>query len=432
MSEIHKLERQWQTDPRWQGITRSFSARQVLRLRPSISIEYSLANWGSQTLWSYLQDEEDFVQALGALTGSQAVQMAKAGLKSVYVSGWQIAADANLAGQTYPDQGFYPNNSGPQLVRRINNALLKCDQFEKVKSGGVKRGRYLPIVADAETGFGGPLHAYELTCQFIEAGVSGLHFEDQAPAYKKCGHLGGKVLVPTSQFISTLIAARLAADVCNVPLIIIARTDSRNGQYLTSDIDESDKPFIVEGRTEEGFYCIRGGMQMAISRALAFAPYADMIWYETNKPDLHEAIDFAAAVHKEFPGKLLAYNCSPSFNWKQNMTEAELLQFQRKLSEHGFKFQFITLAGWHSVNFHMFQLSKRYLEEGMLAYSNFQSEEFNCEPEGYTAVKHQQEVGNHFYDEVLNTILSGKAATLSMEGSTEEEQFFSAFNGHGV
>ncbi len=420
-SQAAELERQWKTNPRWRDITRAYTAADVVRLRGSVRIEYSLARLGAQRLWSLLR-ERNYVHTFGALTGAQAVQMVKAGLEAIYLSGWQVAADGNLAGQTYPDQSIYPANSVPALVRRLNNALLRADQIEWSEG---EAGRYwmAPIVADAEAGFGGPIHAFELMKAMIEAGASGVHFEDQLAAEKKCGHMGGKVLVPTAQFIRTLNAARLASDVCDVPTLLVARTDSLAATLLTSDIDERDRAFTTGERTPEGYFAMRSGMEPTIARALAYAPFADLLWFETSKPDLDEARAFAEAVHAAFPGKMLAYNCSPSFNWQRNLDATAIATFQRELGALGYKFQFITLAGWHLINYHTFDLAQAYREEGMPAYVRIQDEEFAREADGYTATKHQREAGTGYFDRVLLAVTGGHASTAALSGSTEEEQF---------
>ncbi|WP_448542762.1 isocitrate lyase [Roseiflexus sp.] len=419
--EIAELERRWATDPRWQGIRRDYSAADVVRLRGTLKIEYTLANVGARRLWDLLQTEP-YVATFGALTGAQATQMVRAGIKAIYMSGWQVAADANLAGQTYPDQSLYPSNSVPALVRRINNALMRADQIH-ASEGHNDIYWYAPIVADAEAGFGGPLHAFELTRAMIEAGASGVHFEDQLASEKKCGHLGGKVLVPTSQFIRTLTAARLATDVLDVPTVLVARTDAQAATLLLSDADEYDRPFITGERTPEGFYRVKSGLDAAIARGLAYAPYADLIWCETAHPDLDEARRFAEGIHAKFPGKMLAYNCSPSFNWKRNLDDATIAKFQRELAAMGYKFQFITLAGWHMINYYAFELAKAYAAEGMTAYVRLQQAEFAAEQHGYTATRHQREVGTGYFDEVSTIISGGFSSTTALAGSTEEEQF---------
>jgi isocitrate lyase len=409
-------------DRRWEGIVRPYSAEQVERLRGSMPIAYTLADIGARRLWTLLHTE-DYVHALGALTGAQAVQMVRAGLNAIYVSGWQVAADGNTTGHTYPDQSLYPVDSVPTLVRRINRALQRADQIEHAES---RNGHYwfAPIVADAEAGFGGPLNAFELTKALIEAGASAVHFEDQTASEKKCGHMGGKVLVPTSQFIRTLTAARLAADVLDVPTILIARTDADSAKLLLSDADPRDREFIVKGeRTAEGFFHLRGGLDYAIARGLAYAPYADMIWCETSTPNLLEARRFAEAVHAEYPGKLLAYNCSPSFNWKRNLDAATIARFQKELGAMGYKFQFVTLAGFHALNYGMYELARNYRERGMAAYTELQESEFAAESLGYTATRHQREVGTGYFDRVTETLSPGPASTLALGDSTEAHQF---------
>jgi isocitrate lyase len=385
-------------------------------------VEHTLARLGAERLWQLL-NEDDYVAALGAMTGGQAVEMVKAGLKAIYLSGWQVAADANLAEQVYPDQSLYPATSAPALVRRINNALRRADQIEW--SEGSANGRYwlAPIVADAEAGFGGALNAFELMKGFIEAGAAGVHFEDQLASEKKCGHLGGKVLVPTQQFIRTLTAARLAADVCDVPTLIVARTDALSATLLTSDVDERDQEFITGERTPEGYFVVECGLDSAIARGLAYAPYADLIWFETSTPDLGQASEFADAIHSSFPGKLLAYNCSPSFNWRKHLDDDEIAVFQERLGELGYKFQFITLAGFHALNESMFELARGYAEEGMTAYVRLQEREFELEAEGYTATRHQREVGAGYFDRVAQAVSGGESSTLALKGSTEEAQF---------
>ncbi|MCC7447308.1 MAG: isocitrate lyase [Anaerolineae bacterium] len=416
-----ELKLRWATDPRWQGVRRDYTADDVVKLSTSIKVDYTLAKIGAQRLWELLHTDP-YVNTFGALTGAQAVQMVKAGLKAIYMSGWQIAADANLSGQTYPDQSLYPSNSVPAAVKRLNNALTRADQVNRSEG---KNGTYwyAPIVADAEAGFGGPLHAFELMKLMIEAGASGVHYEDQLAAEKKCGHLGGKVLIPTSQFIRTLIAARLASDVLDVPTVLIARTDSLGATLMTSDIDPVDQQFATGERTPEGFYHVRGGMDAAITRSLSYAPYADLLWFETSKPDLKEAKQFAEAIHKQHPNKMLAYNCSPSFNWKQHLDDDTIARFQRELGAMGYKFQFITLAGWHSINAHTFDLAQDYLQRGMSAYVELQQHEFAVEKLGYTATRHQREVGTGYFDQVLQSITNGTASTGALAGSTESEQF---------
>lgn len=423
-AEVQALEEQWRTAPRWRGIRRDYSAADVVRLRGSIRIEFTLARRGAERLWRQLQGE-GAVRTFGAYTGAQAVQMVRAGLDAIYLSGWQIAADANLAGHTYPDQSLYPVNSGPALVRRLNNALLRADQIEWAEQGRTSRDWLVPIVADGEAGFGGPIHAYELTRAFIEAGAAGVHFEDQLAAEKKCGHLGGKVLVPTGQFIRVLNAARLAADVLDVPLVLFARTDAHAATYLISDIDPRDREFLTGERTPEGYHVVRPGMEAAIARGLAYAPYADGLWCETATPDLDEARQFAEAIHAHYPGKLLAYNCSPSFNWRRHLSPEQIAAFQRELAAMGYKFQFITLAGWHLVNLTTFELAREYAAEGMAAYVRVQEREFALEPAGYTAVRHQREAGASYFDEVLLAATGGEASTTALAGSTEAAQFHS-------
>ena len=421
MTEARRIADEWVADDRWSGIERPYSADDVVRLRGSVHVEHSVARLGAERLWQLLHSE-DYVHALGALTGGQATQMVKAGLKAIYLSGWQVAADANLAGATYPDQSLYPANSAPALVKRINNALLRADQIDHAEG---TNGTYwlAPIVADAEAGFGGALNAYEIMRAFIEAGAAGVHFEDQLAAEKKCGHLGGKVLVPTSQAIRNLVAARLAADVAGIPTVLVARTDAHSANLLTSDIDENDKPFVTGERTPEGFFRVRDGLEAGISRGLAYAPYCDLIWLETSTPDLGEAREFAAAIHEQFPGKMLSYNCSPSFNWKRHLDDATIAKFQSTLGELGYKFQFITLAGFHSLNAGMFELAQGYAAEGMTAYVRLQEHEFAMESQGYTATRHQREVGAGYFDSVLETITSGQSSTLALKGSTEAAQF---------
>jgi len=415
-----QLQARWAEDERWVGISRPYCAEDVVRLRGSVVPECTLARLGAERLWRLLT-EGGYVNALGALTGGQAVQMVKAGLKAIYLSGWQVAADANLAGSTYPDQSLYPANSVPQVVRRLNNALLRADQIDW--SEGRNGTDWLaPIVADAEAGFGGALNAYELMRAMVEAGAAGVHFEDQLAAEKKCGHLGGKVLVPTSQFIRTLVAARLAADVLNVPTLLVARTDALSAVLLTSDIDEVDAAFVSGERTREGFYRVSDGLEPVIARSLAYAPYADVLWFETSTPDLDEAREFAEAIHAKHPRKLLAYNCSPSFNWRKALTDEQIAGFQAQLGEWGYAFQFITLAGFHSLNAGMFELALGYRERGMSAYVDLQEREFALEQDGYTATKHQREVGAGYFDKVMQTV-SKDSATLALSGSTEEAQF---------
>jgi isocitrate lyase len=410
------------TDRRWEGITRPYSSKDVERLRGSVLIEHTLARLGARRLWALLTGE-DYVPALGAVTGNQAVQMVRAGLKAIYCSGWQVAADANLSGQTYPDQSLYPANSVPQLVRRINQALQRADQIDHAEGNGGPHW-FAPIVADAEAGFGGPLNAYELMKQMIEAGAAGVHFEDQLASEKKCGHLGGKVLVPTSHFIRTLVAARLASDVLGVPTVLVARTDAHSARLLTSDVDPVDRPFLTGQRTVEGFFQITGGLSCAISRGLSYAPYADLIWCETSTPDLDEARQFAEAIRDRYPTKMLAYNCSPSFNWKKQLDDATIARFQRELGAMGYKFQFVTLAGFHSLNHGMYELARAYAQGGMSGYAALQEQEFVAAQEhGYTAVRHQHEVGTGYFDEISQIISSGSSSTIALEDSTEAHQF---------
>jgi isocitrate lyase len=419
--QIDALAASWMTDPRWRGIERPYAAEHVVRLRGSVRIEHTLARLGAERLWRLLHDEA-YVAALGALTGNQAVQQVKAGLKAIYLSGWQVAADANLAGQMYPDQSLYPANSVPQVVERINQALQRADQIQHSEGQGDTHW-FAPIVADGEAGFGGPLNVFELTKAMIAAGAAGVHFEDQLASEKKCGHMGGKVLISTQQAIKNLTAARLAADVMDVPTIIIARTDANAASLLTSDIDERDQPFLTGERTAEGFYRVRAGLDQAIARGLAYAPYADLIWCETSEPNLAEARRFAEAIHARFPGKLLAYNCSPSFNWQKKLDQTTIASFQRQLGAMGYKFQFVTLAGFHALNYGMFELARGYRERGMAAYSELQQAEFASEQHGYTATRHQREVGTGYFDEVAQVIAGGMASTVALAGSTEEEQF---------
>lgn len=416
-----QLEYAWTHDTRWSGIHRSYTPNDVLKLRTTMPIQHTIAAFGARKLWKMLH-EEGYTRTFGAMTGAQAVQMVKGGLKAIYLSGWQVAADANLSGQTYPDQSLYPSNSVPAVVKRINNAFQRADQIERA-SGHSGRGHdwYAPIIADAEAGFGGPLHAFELMKSMIEAGASGVHFEDQLAAEKKCGHLAGKVLIPTCNFVRTLQAARLAADVLDVPTVIIARTDALSANLMTSDIDPADRNFLTGERTPEGYFHINGGLDYAIARGLAYAPWADVLWFETSKPDMAEAERFAQEIHAKFPGKILAYNCSPSFNWKMHLSDEEIAQFQNRLGQLGYKFQFITLAGWHLLNYHTFELARQYAHSGMSAYVNLQEEEFAGAKVGYTAVRHQQEVGTGYFDHVLQTITEGKASTGALAGSTEEQ-----------
>ena len=419
--EAEELERRWAHDPRWAGVTRPYSAEDVIRLRGSLPQEHTLARHGADRLWELLHAEE-YVAALGCLTGGQAVECVKAGLQAIYLSGWQVAADANLAGQTYPDQSLYPANSVPAVVRRINNALLRTDQIAW-SAGTTDREWVAPIVADAEAGFGGSLNAFELMASMIEAGAAGVHFEDQLASEKKCGHLGGKVLVPTEQFERTLAAARLAADVAGVPTILIARTDALSATLLTSDVDERDRRFLTGERTPEGFFRVRDGIEAAIARGLAYAPFAEMLWCETSTPDLEEARVFAEAILDAFPDKVLAYNCSPSFNWKQHLDDEEIARFRKELASMGYRFQFVTLAGFHALNASMFELAHGYAEEGMTAYVRLQQREMALEPDGYTATRHQQEVGTGYFDLVSQVISGGTSSTTALDGSTEQQQF---------
>jgi len=422
--EADNLRRHWSSSPRWEGIERSFEAEDVIGLRGSITVEHTLARLGAERLW-WLMTTKDHVPALGALTGGQAVEMVKAGLQAIYVSGWQVAADANLAGQTYPDQSLYPANSVPAVVRRINNALQRADQIAW-SDGDTGTSWMAPVVADAEAGFGGALNAFDLMKALIESGAAGVHFEDQLESEKKCGHLGGKVLVPTSQFVRTLGAARLAADVLGVPTALVARTDAESATLLTSDVDEADRPFVEGDRTAEGFFRIRGGVEAAIARGLAYAPFADVLWCETSTPDLEDARVFAEAIHERFPGKLLAYNCSPSFNWRAHLDDDQIAGFQRELGTMGYRFQFITLAGFHALNASMFELANAYANEGMSAYVRLQEREFELQPLGYSATRHQAEVGTGYFDRVSEVVSRGTASTLALAGSTERAQFATA------
>ncbi|EEK51912.1 Malate synthase [Bacillus cereus ATCC 10876] len=416
-----KLQESWELDERWKGITRPYSAEDVIRLRGSIDIEHTLARRGAEKLWTSLHTE-DYINALGALTGNQAMQQVKAGLKAIYLSGWQVAADANLSGHMYPDQSLYPANSVPAVVKRINQTLQRADQIQHME-GSDDTDYFVPIVADAEAGFGGQLNVFELMKGMIEAGASGVHFEDQLSSEKKCGHLGGKVLLPTQTAVRNLISARLAADVMGVPTIIVARTDADAADLITSDIDPVDKAFITGERTPEGFYRTNAGLDQAIARGLAYAPYADLVWCETSEPNLEDAKRFADAIHKEHPGKLLAYNCSPSFNWKQKLDEKTIASFQKEIASYGYKFQFVTLAGFHSLNYGMFELARGYKERGMAAYSELQQAEFAAEKHGYSATRHQREVGTGYFDEVAQVITGGTSSTTALKGSTEEAQF---------
>ncbi|MFN7183559.1 MAG: isocitrate lyase [Thermomonas haemolytica] len=416
-----QLKLDWANNPRWAGITRTYSAEDVVRLRGTVHVEHSLARLGAEKLWKSLHSE-DFVNALGALTGNQAMQQVKAGLKAIYLSGWQVAADANLAGEMYPDQSLYPANSVPAVVKRINNTLLRADQLHHAE-GDDSIDFLQPIVADAEAGFGGVLNAYELMKAMIEAGAAGVHFEDQLASVKKCGHMGGKVLVPTREAVEKLTAARLASDVMGVPTLIVARTDAEAADLLTSDVDDNDRPFCTGERTVEGFFKTRKGLEQAISRGLAYAPYADLVWCETGKPDLEFARKFAEAIHRKYPGKLLAYNCSPSFNWKKHLDDATIARFQRELGAMGYKFQFITLAGFHALNYGMFELAHGYARRQMSAFVELQEKEFAAAERGFTAVKHQREVGTGYFDALTQTIQGQHSATVALKGSTEEEQF---------
>ena len=424
--EAQRRQKEWTESPRWKGIRRGYEADEVVRLRGSVAIEHTLARRGAERLWRSLA-EEPFVNALGALTGNQAMQQVKAGLKAIYLSGWQVAGDANLAGEMYPDQSLYPVNSVPSVVRRINSALARCDQIQWMEGRNPGEAGYIdyfaPIVADAEAGFGGVLNAFELMKAMIEAGAAGVHFEDQLASVKKCGHMGGKVLVPTREAVEKLIAARLAADVLGTPTILVARTDAEAADLLTSDVDDNDRPFVTGERTVEGFFKTRNGLQQAISRGLAYAPYADLIWCETGKPDLAYAKAFAEAIRRQFPGKLLAYNCSPSFNWKKNLDDRTIANFQRELGAMGYRFQFITLAGFHSPNYGMFDLAHGYARNHMAAFVELQQAEFAAAERGFTAVKHQREVGTGYFDAVTQAIQQGQSSTVALRGSTEDEQF---------
>ena len=423
--EGDRIAREWAADPRWADVERPYAAEDVVRLRGSFAIEHSVARRGAERLWELLTSTE-YVAALGALTGGQAVECVKAGLPAIYLSGWQVAADANLAGETYPDQSLYPSSSVPAVVRRINNALRRADQIAWSSDEGADVEWMAPIVADAEAGFGGALNAFELMKAMIEAGAAGVHFEDQLASEKKCGHLGGKVLVPTDQFVRTLTAARLAADVAGVPTVLIARTDALGATLLTSDVDPRDAAFSTGDRTHEGFFRVRGGIGAAIARGLAYAPFADILWCETSTPDLDEAQAFAEGIHARHPGKPLAYNCSPSFNWRKHLDDDRIASFQKELGAMGYRFQFITLAGFHALNASMFELAKEYATEGMPAYVRLQEREFGLEPEGYTATRHQAEVGTGYFDEVSQVITGGRGSTLALKGSTEEAQFLPA------
>ncbi|HWN30311.1 MAG TPA: isocitrate lyase [Burkholderiales bacterium] len=419
--EIARIKKEWAENPRWKGIKRTYTAEDVERLRGSVHIEHTLAKRGAEKLWK-LVNEQPYVNALGALTGNQAMQQVKAGLKAVYLSGWQVAADANLAGQMYPDQSLYPADSVPAVVKKINNTFMRADQLHHAE-GKDDIDWFAPIVADAEAGFGGVLNAFELMKAMIEAGAAGVHYEDQLASAKKCGHMGGKVLVPTQEAVQKLIAARLAADMSGVPTLLFARTDAEGANLLTSDVDANDKPFITGERTSEGFYRVNNGLEQAVSRGLAYAPYADLLWCETGIPDLEFAKKFAEAIRKQYPNRLLAYNCSPSFNWKKNLDDATIARFQRELGAMGYKFQFITLAGFHSLNYSMFELAHGYMQHGMAAFVEMQQKEFAAVPQGFTAVKHQREVGTGYFDQVTQVIQSGESSVTALSGSTEEAQF---------
>jgi len=429
--EAQRLQKEWTESPRWKGIRRGYTADEVVRLRGSVMVEHTLAKRGAEKLWKLL-NEEPFVNSLGALTGNQAMQQVKAGLKAVYLSGWQVAGDANLAGEMYPDQSLYPVNSVPSVVRRINSTFARCDQIQWMEGKNPGDPGYIdyfaPIVADAEAGFGGVLNAFELMKAMIDAGASGVHFEDQLASVKKCGHMGGKVLVPSREAVEKLVAARLAADVMGVPTLVVARTDAEAADLLTSDVDENDKQFCTGERTVEGFYRTKPGIAQAISRGLAYAPYADLVWCETGKPDLAYAKSFAEAVHRQFPGKMLAYNCSPSFNWRKNLDEATIAKFQRELGAMGYRFQFITLAGFHSLNYSMFNLAYGYARNQMSAFVELQEAEFAAADKGFTAVKHQREVGTGYFDAVTQAVQQGQSSTTALAGSTEDEQFLDKTN----
>jgi isocitrate lyase len=419
------LANEWKSHPRWQGITRGYRAEDVVRLRGTVQVEHTLARLGAEKLWRYLK-ERPFVSALGALTGNQAMQQVKAGLDAIYLSGWQVAGDANLSGHMYPDQSLYPADSVPNVVKRINNALQRADELHHAE-GNDSIDWFKPIVADAEAGFGGVLNAFELMKQMIEAGAAGVHFEDQLSSAKKCGHMGGKVLVPTQEGVNKLVAARLAADICDVPTVLVARTDAESATLITSDIDERDRPFISSReRTVEGFFNVRAGLDAAVARGLAYAPYADLLWCETGVPDVEDARHFAEGIHRQFPGKMLAYNCSPSFNWKKKLSDAEIAKFQRELGAMGYKFQFVTLAGFHALNYSMFELARGYKQSQMSAYVELQQREFAAESVGYTATKHQREVGAGYFDDVTQVINAGTSSITALKGSTEEAQFATA------
>ena len=424
--DAQRLQKEWNENPRWKGIKRGYGPEDVVRLRGSLQVEHTLARRGAEKLWRLL-NSEPFVNTLGALTGNQAMQQVKAGLKAIYLSGWQVAGDANLAGEMYPDQSLYPVNSVPAVVRRINNTFARADQIQWMEGKNAADAGYIdyfaPIVADAEAGFGGVLNAFELMKSMIEAGAAGVHFEDQLASVKKCGHMGGKVLVPTREAVAKLVAARLAADVCGVPTLLLARTDAEAADLVTSDVDENDAPFLTGERTVEGFFKTKPGLQQAVSRGLAYAPYADLLWCETGKPDLGFARSFAEAIHKRFPGKMLAYNCSPSFNWKMNLDDSTIARFQNELGAMGYKFQFITLAGFHSLNYSMFHLAHGYARHQMTAFVELQQAEFAAADKGFTAVKHQREVGTGYFDAVTTTI-ERESSTAALKGSTEDDQFF--------
>ncbi|HTH64612.1 MAG TPA: isocitrate lyase [Gemmatimonadales bacterium] len=418
---IADLERRWASSPRWAGITRPYGAEDVWRLKGSLDISYTLAEVGANKLWRLLHDEQ-YVAALSAVSGGQAVQEVKAGLKAIYISGWQVAGDMNTSLETYPDQSLYPADSVPRLVERINNALQRADEIDHL-NGRTEIDWYAPLVADAEAGFGGLLNAYELMKHMIQKGAAGVHFEDQLASLKKCGHLGGKVLVPTSEFITKLVAARLAADVLDVPTVLIARTDALSATILANDIDPYDREFVIGDRTPEGFVAVQPGIQAAIARGLAYAPYADLLWFETSKPDMEQAQAFAEALHAKFPGKMMAYNCSPSFNWKRHLSDRQIADFQSELGAMGYKFQFVTLSAFHAMNYAMFELAKGYRERGMAAYSELQQREFAAEKDGYEAVRHQEFVGVPYFDQVTDIVTGGRSSSIAMKGSTEEEQF---------
>ena len=420
-AEARQLEAKWRNDSRWAGITRPYGAMDVVKLRSSLKIEHSIAQAASKTLWGGLHSRP-YMNTFGAMTGAQAVEMVKAGLECIYLSGWQVAADANLAGQTFPDQSLYPSNSVPTLVKRLNNALLRADQIDRL-NGAHATNWFAPIVADAEAGFGGSIHAFEIMKNMIEAGAAGVHFEDQLASEKKCGHMGGKVLVPTSQFLRTLAAARLAADVLDVPTLLVARTDALDANLLTSDVDDRDKPFLTGTRTSEGFFEVKGGIDSIVARSLAYAPISDLLWFESSHPDLKEAEVFANRIHAKFPNKMMAYNCSPSFNWSKSLDSKTIASFQKELGRMGYKFQFITLAGWHLVNYYTFDLAKAYGAEGMTAYTKLQDQEFASEKRGYTATKHQAEAGAGYYDAIALTVSGGESSTTALAGSTEFAQF---------